>query len=87
MLLCKNKNEVKLISVGGEMIMDVMLMDYLCKMLCVILIECVGLEGGVVQNVYLLFYCDEEWVLVIIEDDGGDFDEVDIMFQLDFMLC
>ena len=82
----KNKNEAKLTSAGGEMTMDVTLMDHLRKMLRVILTERVGLEGGAAQNVHLSFHRDEERVLVTIEDDGGDFDEADIMPQLDPML-
>lgn len=82
----KNKTEAKLTSAGGDMTMDVTLMDHLRKMLRVILSERVGLEGGCAQNVHLTFHRDDERVLVTIEDDGGAFDENDVMPQLEPML-
>ena len=81
----KNKTEAKMTSAGGQMSIDVTLMEHLRKMLRVLLTERLSGEKAP-QNIHMSFHRDDERVLVTIEDDGQPMDEAGLRAQLDMHL-
>ncbi len=81
----KNRTEAKLTSAGGQMSIDVTLMEHLRKMLRVLLTQ--RLTGEMApQNLHMAFHRDDERVLVTIEDDGEFTDGAEIRTKLDAQL-
>ena len=81
----KNRTEAKVTSAGGQMSIDVTLMEHLRKMLRVLLTKRVSGEGSP-KNIHMAFHRDDERVLVTIEDDGAVDQSNEIAHELDVAL-
>lgn len=68
------KKEAKLTAAGGELTIDVTLMENLRKILRSLINSRFSSETAIPNSLHLSFHRDEERVLVTLEDDGGKAD-------------
>lgn len=78
----KSRSEAKLTSSGGNMSIDVTLMEHLRKMLRIMLTHRLNMPERAPSNIHMSFHRDDERVLVTLEDDGKGIEDENLVTSL-----